>query len=254
MAVNDDEQPAMNDDTVNLDAGILMLLQEGRIELKGMLPWSSNYTFLLQICAEDQEIQAVYKPRRGERPLWDFPAGTLCNREVAAYEVSAALGWRLAPPTILREGPHGIGSMQWFVDHNPQEHYFTFEGQFQEQIQRFVLFDAIINNADRKAGHLLLADDDQLWGIDHGVCFHQEDKLRSVIWEYAGKEIPANLVTNLKRLQLSLAQRPSPLQERLAKLLTKQEIGAMETRLNKLIGNGIFPRPGSGRHYPWPLV
>ena len=236
------------------DAGILHLLETGILEIEGLLPWSSNYTFLLRVCSDEQEIQAVYKPRRGERPLWDFPTGTLCNREVAAYLISSALAWQLVPPTIMREGVHGIGSIQYFVDHDQQEHYFTFEGQFPEQVMQIALFDCVINNADRKSGHVLLAEDEHLWCIDHGVCFHSNYKLRTVIWEYAGIEIPKILLEELQQLQQKLAHSTSPLRQQLAPLLIESEMKAMTQRLNQLIRNGIFPLPTAGRHYPWPLV
>ena len=141
---------------------VTTLLTQGEIILKGVLPWSSNYTFLLDICDENQQISAVYKPKQGERPLWDFPQGTLCYREFAAFLISDTLKWSIVPPTILRQGPHGLGSIQWFVPHDSNIHYFTFEGQFAEQVQKIQLFDVIINNADRKAGHVLLDENNKL--------------------------------------------------------------------------------------------
>ena len=232
---------------------ILELLERGDLVSEGLLPWSSNYTFLMQVCDANNEIKAVYKPRRGERPLWDFPVGTLCSRERAAYVVSQALGWELVPPTVMRHGPHGIGSLQWFVPHNPEEHYFTFEGQFQDQVQRLTLFDLLINNADRKSGHVLLGENNHLWGIDHGVSFHVEDKLRSVIWEYAGADISAALMADLNTFQQVLAS-SAPLRAELSNLLNQEEVQAIGKRLNRLLLSGKFPEPGPGRHYPWPLV
>jgi hypothetical protein len=229
------------------------ILQKGEIELEGILPWSSNYTFLLTICEGEQEIRAVYKPRRGERPLWDFSPGTLCNREVAAYLVSEALGWRLIPPTIMRQGPHGPGSMQWFVPHDPELHYFTFEGEFPKQIQRLALFDVVVNNADRKSGHVLLGEHDRIWAIDHGICFHAEYKLRTVVWEYAGIKVPVELLHDIDRF-LTLLEPDAPLYQQLAPLLSRKEIEAMQTRTSQLARHKRFPEPGPGRHYPWPLV
>lgn len=233
---------------------LLDMLNSGELEVEGLVPWGSNYTFLVRVCAEQGEIEAIYKPGRGERPLWDFPKGTLCLRERAAYLVSEALSWHLVPPTILRKGPQGRGSLQYFVAHNPEEHYLTFQGQFLEQLQKISLFDVIINNADRKSGHVLLGDDDRLWAIDHGVCFHTDYKLRTVIWEFAGEPIPASLATDLKAFQKWLDVADSELYQQFCTLLTTNEIAALSNRLQRLINRNIFPNPGPGRHYPWPLV
>lgn len=240
----------MSDDTLT---PILELLRQGELSSEGLLPWSSNYTFLMRVCGADEEIQAVYKPRRGERPLWDFPSGTLCSRECAAFILSQAAGWHLVPPTVLRRGPQGVGSLQWFVPHNPEEHYFTFEGQFPDQVQRMVLFDVLVNNADRKSGHVLLGESNRLWGIDHGICFHPDYKLRTVIWEYAGIPIPPDQLAELAELQQTLAL-SQPLRHELAQHLRPEEITAIENRLAQLLQAGKFPEPGPGRHYPWPLV
>lgn len=240
----------------------LQLLQTGQLEIQGLLPWSSNYTFLMRVCGENEVVEAVYKPRRGERPLWDFAQGTLCLRERAAFLISQALGWSIVPPTILRDGPHGIGSLQLFVEHDPERHYFTFEGEsaYQSQTQQIVLFDLLINNADRKSGHVLLQPgqnpphDDHLWAIDHGVCFHTEYKLRTVIWEFARSPIPSHLLTDLINLRDQVAVDSCALRTQLKELLTKAEINALQKRLNHLINNGTFLEPGPGRHYPWPPV
>lgn len=236
------------------DKALLQILDEGRLELEGHLTWGSNYTFLARVCQDEQSVLAIYKPQQGERPLWDFDPGTLCLRECAAYLVSAAIGWNMTPPTILRQGPYGLGSLQLFVDHDPEQHYFTIEGQYPEQLQRFVLFDAIINNADRKSGHILVGLDGRLWAIDHGVSFHVEPKLRTVIWEFAGEPIPPNEMAALAALQKRLAEKGSSFIIELTKLLSPAEIRAMKQRLAKLIQSGQFPQPGRGRHYPWPLV
>ena len=229
-------------------------MENGQLELVGLLPWGSNYTFLARICHEQGEFEVVYKPRKGERPLWDFPAGTLCLRERAAFVVSQALGWDIVPPTILREGPHGLGAVQSFVEHDPNRHYFTFEGQYQEQLQKFALFDIIANNADRKGGHVLLDDTDRLWSIDHGICFHLEYKLRTVIWDFAGQPIPAGLLANLATVLAELRSPDSTLFQALRDLLSVAEIEATSKRVNRLIQSKRFPDPGSGRYYPWPPV
>jgi hypothetical protein len=233
---------------------LLEMLINGKIEMEGLVPWGSNYTFLVRVCHADGDIDAIYKPGRGERPLWDFPKGTLCFRERAAYLVSEALDWHLVPPTILRKGPQGRGSLQLYVDHDTEEHYLTFQGQFIEQLQKIALFDIIINNADRKSGHVLLAQDDRLWAIDHGVCFHTDYKLRTVIWEFAGEPIPVQLAADLAAFQKWLYEGDSELYRQFCELLSPQEIAALADRLQRLINRNIFPHPGPGRHYPWPLV
>jgi len=144
---------------------ILDTLTSGVMDMVGLLPWGSNYTFLVNICQELAEMQAIYKPRKGERPLWDFPRGTLCQRERAAFLVSDALGWHIVPPTVLRDGPHGLGTVQYFVDHDPDRHYFNLDGPYEPALQRFALFDVLANNADRKGGHVLLDNTGRLWSI-----------------------------------------------------------------------------------------
>ncbi|MEW5989559.1 MAG: SCO1664 family protein [Chloroflexota bacterium] len=233
---------------------ILRLLETGRVELEGLVPWSSNYTFLTRVCTEAEEALAVYKPDKGERPLWDFASGTLCQREQAACVVSEALGWGLVPPTIVRDGPHGRGSLQQFIEHDPNQHYFTFGGQHRRPLQQITAFDVVVNNADRKGGHVVVDDDGRLWAIDHGICFHTEYKLRTVIWDFAGELIPADLLAGLRALQQQLNDRLAPVSLALAGLLTRAEVAAMKRRLAGLVETAIFPEPGPGRHYPWPLV
>lgn len=251
----------------------LQLLQVGTLDVKGVLPWSSNYSFLVDICpnpAVQQTlphltpniltgIRAVYKPRRGERPLWDFTQGTLCQRERAAFLVSQALGWDLIPPTVLREGEHGTGSVQLFIPHDPEAHYFTFEGDslFEEALQKTVLLDIIINNADRKAGHVLLEENEshnRLWLIDHGICFHKEYKLRTVIWEFAGKSIPTALLADVETFSNKLATNEAGLRSELQLLLSQIELEALQKRISRVLSQGSFISPGPGRHYPWPPV
>ncbi len=233
---------------------LLQILNTGQLEMEGLVPWGSNYTFLVHVCHEEEEIDAIYKPSQGERPLWDFAKGTLCFRERAAYLVSKALSWGLVPVTILRKGPHGQGSLQQFVDHDPEEHYLTFQGRYIEQLQQITLFDVIINNADRKSGHVLLGDDNRLWAIDHGVSFHTDYKLRTVIWEFAGETIPANLISDMAAFQQLLETPDTDFYQELKNLLTSREITAVSNRLTRLITQKVFPQPGPGRHYPWPLV
>ncbi len=173
-------------------------LVSGELELLGLLPNSSNYTFLARATAGDEQVLAVYKPRRGEMPLWDFPEGTLCQREVAAYVVARELGWPNVPPTVLREGPEGVGSTQLFIEFDASQHYFTLEGTHADAFRKVALFDVVVNNADRKGGHCLLGSDGTIWVIDHGVCFSDDPKLRTVIWEYAGEPIPPGLLEDVR--------------------------------------------------------
>lgn len=241
----------MTDLTIN---DILTVLQDGVVELEGLMPWGSNYTFLVDVCHPTvDKMPAIYKPRKGERPLWDFDSGTLCRRERAAFLVSQSIGWPIVPPTILRDGPHGLGSLQFFVEHDPNEHYFTFEGQYDEQLQPFALFDFIINNADRKGGHVLLDDAKRLWSIDHGLCFHEEYKLRSVIWDFADSPIPATLMTDLIAWFEKIEQE-NLLEETLGDLLSNGELMALYERVSRLVHRKQFPQPGPGRYYPWPPV
>lgn len=241
---------------------VLRLLQDGTVEIEGLLPWSSNYAFLVRVCDGPLEIGAVYKPQRGERPLWDFPQGTLCRREQAAFLVSEALSWHIVPPTVLREAQHGLGSVQLYIDHDPARHYFTIEGDeaLRPQLQRIALLDVLINNADRKAGHVLIQEPDEprevarLWGIDHGICFHIEPKLRTVIWEFGGTPIPEALKVDLRALRDRLDDKQDVVGDALGALLSPQEIAALRQRLGRLLDRNNFPQPGAGRHYPWPPV
>jgi hypothetical protein len=234
----------------------IQLLQSGEMEVEGLVSWGSNYTFLVRICAPDAEteVSAVYKPRRGERPLWDFAPGTLCLREEAAYLLSEALAWRLVPATVLRDGPHGWGSVQLFVEHDPNEHYFTIQGQYLDQLMRVVLFDLLVNNADRKGGHILLDTNGHIWSIDHGICFHSEHKLRTVIWDFSGERIPPAMVDDLINLQKMLDDSSDKRIEKLQQLLSEREMASLRKRLERLIQRPVFPQPGPGRHYPWPPV
>ncbi len=221
----------------------------------GLMRWSSNYTFLVNIELEGLRLMAIYKPRMGERPLWDFPDGTLCKRETAAYLTSKALGWGLAPPTFLRDGTRGIGSVQLFIDHNPEEHYFTLDrDRFARQLERIAIFDAIINNADRKGGHCLLDADERLWGIDHGLTFNASEKLRTVIWDYSGMPIPSEILADLRCLRRRLDDSDDAYTRAMAALLSRSEMRMLGWRVERLLELGVFPLPGEGRNEPWPAV
>ena len=226
----------------------------GTLELLGLLPNSSNYTFLARASAPDgDQVLAVYKPHRGESPLWDFPAGSLGRREVAAFLVAAALGWPNVPPTVLREGPEGAGSVQLFVPFEPQEHYFTLQDRFPDAFREIAVFDLVVNNADRKGGHCLLGEDGRIWAIDHGVCFHEEPKLRTVIWEYMDEPIPQELIDRLGAFGEALTGGASP-REQLGALLSDEEVAALGRRVDTVVARPVFPSPMGERPYPWPPV
>jgi hypothetical protein len=236
---------------------LLDLLTNGDIQQQGLLPWGSNYTFLITVMQADMQTAAIYKPRDGERPLWDFPEGTLCQREVAAFAVSQALGWWIVPPTVLRDGPQGIGMVQFYVNSDPNEHYFTLreDPRFTAQFKRIALFDLLINNADRKSGHCLRDGDDHIWAIDHGVAFSVEPKLRTVIWEFAGQDIPEEWQTDLHGFRARLDRPNDTATKLLSQLLDKRELSALKRRANQLTQSGCFPRPLPGyRQIPWPPV
>ncbi len=237
-------------------AFILTALQEGALHLEGQFVYGSNYTFMAQVRYEGQTFTAVYKPSRGERPLWDFPNQTLARRETAAYLVSEALGWQLVPPTVfrLKEAPLGPGSAQLFIEHDPDYHYFNFSEEDHQRMPMVMLFDLLINNADRKAGHVLIDPDDQIWLIDHGLCFHVENKLRTVIWDFAGEAIPPDLLDNIHNLLPTLAA-GQPLYQSLQPHLLPEEIDALVQRGQALVDSKSFPQPPEDRRaFPWPPV
>jgi hypothetical protein len=228
----------------------LTLLADGGMELIGLLPNASNYTFLAEVHGDDQAALAVYKPRGGEAPLWDFPEGTLCRREVAAYVLARALGWPAIPPTVLRDGPHGPGSVQLYVDVDPRQHFFTLRETWPDAFLPFAAFDVVANNADRKGGHCLADSVGKIWAVDHGVCFSSEPKLRTVIWDFAGELVPDTLLADMARVAKEL--RSGALHEELLELLSRAEVQATARRADRLVEAGRFPLPGAGRSYPWP--
>jgi hypothetical protein len=237
---------------LSLEEALDLLLHGTMDEIHGLLPWGSNRTFLATISKNHLSGLVVYKPQKGERPLWDFTDGSLCLRERAAFVVSEALGWHIVPPTVLRTGKYGPGSVQWFVSHDPEANYFTFGPAYTDQLKRMALFDVVINNADRKGGHCLLDPHDHIWAIDHGVCFHPQPKLRTVIWDYAGEPIPDHLMGDLSRLCEDLAG--GGLLSELRNLLSRTEISALRLRVERALDEGTFPFSGPGRSYPWPPV
>lgn len=219
------------------------------LDIKGRMPWSSNATFLVDLVVDGAAVgQAVYKPLRGERPLWDFEPG-LHRRETAAYRLSASMGLGIVPPTILRDGPYGEGSVQWFVDADHRHHYFTiFESRpdLHDRLRAVALFDVVANNTDRKSGHVLVAGDD-IWAIDNGLCFAAEYKLRTVIWEFGGEPISDTMRSALESLA---AEVPGAV----AELLEPAEVDAVATRAAMVLDTGVLPVDHTGHRYPWPIV
>ncbi|PDW03992.1 SCO1664 family protein [Candidatus Viridilinea mediisalina] len=236
-------------------ARVLEALANGTLMLEGAMPFSSNYTLLTRVEHEDVELLAIYKPRRGERPLWDFPKGTLYRREAAAYVVSECLGFGLVPPTVVRDGPYGIGMLQFFVANDDEAHLFTMlkEGSYDERLRQLCAFDYVINNADRKSGHGLKGLDGRLWAIDHGICFHYELKLRTVLWDFMGEPLGPELLAALGHLRTCL-EHQHPAVQLLNDLLAKPELRALRRRLDHLISSNAFPEPGPGPNVPWPPV
>lgn len=235
---------------------VLDILQHGIIEKQhGVLRWGSNHTLLVTVKEAGGALDcfAVYKPQRGERPLWDFPEGTLCYREVAAYVVSAGLGWHLVPPTVLRQGPYGVGSVQFFIHHNPAINYFSLGEEMAHRLMQFAAFDIVVNNADRKGGHFLLSEDGHLWGIDHGLTFNLAPKLRTVVWDFAGQRIPDDILSGLEALDQQL-EPGAGLRCALEELLTRQEVDLTQARVRRLLAHKRYPKPGPGPNYPWPPV
>jgi hypothetical protein len=235
---------------------VLKLLHQGEIKLEGEFLLGSNYTFLVKVLPEEGDsFLAVYKPQEGERILWDFPDNTLAHREFAAYVVSQALGWSLVPPTVYREdGPMGPGSVQFFVDHDPNYHYFNLSDDDFQRVKPVALFDLLVNNADRKGGHIVFGEDGHLWSIDHGLCFNVQEKLRTVIWDFAGEPVPEDLRKDIADFRNKLDP-PSTLVDQLKQHLDPREIAVLSDRADRLIRMNRFPYPPNNRRaYPYPPV
>jgi len=231
----------------------LLLLEHGEYTMQAQFTRGSNYTFFGLVKLGQDETKVVYKPTRGEQPLWDFPIKTLAKREVAAYLLSEFLGWSLVPPTIFRKKnlPFGPGSLQLYIEHDPAYHYFNFKDHDRNQLEPVVLFDLLCNNADRKGSHVMLGTGDHIWCIDHGLCFHVEDKLRTVIWEFAGQPIPGDMLQSLLRL----TDQPGLLIDLLKPYLRVSEIRAILQRATLYIDCRIFPLPGNDRRmFPYPPI
>lgn len=224
-------------------------LTHGQYELKGQFMLGSNYTFLVDVHHEGETYQAVYKPCKGEQPLWDFPDNTLAQREVAAYLLSEQLGLHIVPVTVLREeGPHGRGSLQQYLEYDIEYHYFNFTVEDKELLKPVALFDLLINNADRKGSHVFFEEGThRLFAIDHGVCFHEENKLRTVIWDFAGQEISEDLLAPLSQTEDWSALFES--------YLSPKEISALQRRAKRLAASRTFPFPPRDRRaFPYPPI
>ena len=262
-------------DLVNSAEIELDVLRDGIMSIDGRMPWSSNATFLVTLAFEGEEsihealaagraVKAIYKPHKGERPLWDFPSG-LYQREVAMYELAAFLGWDVIPRTVLRDGDFGVGSVQLFVDADFDQHYFTLmeamtvgdsepvtnsRKTLLPALRTLATLDLMANNADRKSGHVLVDGNNGIWGIDHGLCFHEEFKLRTVMWDFAGDRIPKLLSADIARLSEATPGSLGLLDE----LLDGEEIRMLIERAGKLTRKPTFPAPHSDYAYPWPMV
>jgi uncharacterized repeat protein (TIGR03843 family) len=236
------------------DADAIDLLARGVIEVQGRLTVASNETFYCTLRHQERTAACVYKPVAGERPLWDFPAGSLAGREVAAYQVCRAAGWHLVPPTVYRDGPFGPGMCQLWIDADPTVDLIALARRTDHlRLREMAVFDAVVNNADRKIGHLLPAPGGDLFGCDHGVCFGEDYKLRTVLWQWRGKTLPASAVEALGALQRALAA--GGLGARLAQWLAAPEIDATRQRVDLLLKHRVHPYPPDDwPAVPWPPV
>ena len=243
----DELNPAEGGTTTGIPDDALDILATAEVTLEGRMPWSSNATFLANLGTSG--AQAIYKPVRGERPLWDFEPG-LHKREAAAYRLSEAMGFGVVPPTVLRDDvPLGEGSLQWFVAADHREHYFTIAEQrpdLHPQLRDIAVLDVVANNTDRKSGHCLLAGE-RVWAIDNGLCFAPDFKLRTVIWEFAGDALTPE---QLEAVAMVCRGVPADI----AELLAPTEVAAMQRRAAWLTEHGVLPGDESGGRYPWPLV
>ena len=236
------------------DEAALELLTQGIMEVEGRLVEASNATLYCSISHQGVQAACVYKPVAGERPLWDFPPGTLAGREVAAYAVSRAAGWGIVPPTVMRDGPFGPGMCQLWIDADGATDLIALaRSSDHPQLRDMAVFDAVVNNADRKIGHLLPRTDGRLYGCDHGVCFGEEYKLRTVLWQWRGRRLPGRALRALGRLQEELAS--GDLAGELAALLSRAEVRATGERVDLLVQHRVHPYPPENwPAVPWPPV
>lgn len=237
------------------DPEVTKFLSTSEIESCQLIPQGSNYTFRAGLCQPNgRKWYGIYKPASGESPLRDFPYATLYKREYAAYLVSEAGGWKFVPPTVIRDGPHGIGSMQLFIEHKPESNFFTLrdKGTHEQFMRKIALYDAVTNNTDRKGGHILEDFKGRLWCIDQGLTFNEYPKLRTVIWDYAGSTISENMLDMVRELKKKIAH--DKLGSALKELLNPQELIALNVRIESILSERTFPLPGPYRNVPWPMV
>ena len=214
----------------------------------------SNYTFLVELTLDGKPFEyGVYKPQRGENPLWDFPIGTLYKRECAAYVLSEALGWHFIPPTVIWDGPYGEGSLQLFIRDSHKTHYFDLRDTDPEQVKPIAVFDLMVNNTDRKGGHCIKDPGGKVWGIDHGLTFSVESKLRTVIWDFGGEKIAQETLASIAR-ELARFYNPEGLAAKLHRLLDSDEIDCLARRMQAVLHDPVFPILRSRWEVPWPLV
>lgn len=231
-------------------ADALRLLCEGELQVKGRLVDASNATLYCGVSLDGVTAGCVYKPVQGERPLWDFPDGTLAGREVSAYLVSVASGWDIVPPTVMRGGPFGPGMCQLWVDTDEQVDLAALARSDHPDLQRMAVLDAVLNNADRKGGHLLPTVAGRVHGVDHGVCFSSEDKLRTLLWRWRGLPLTEEAVDVLTGLRADL---DGPLGDGLHEHLTRREVRATVRRVDRLLTSGLHPEPSADwPAIPWP--
>jgi uncharacterized repeat protein (TIGR03843 family) len=232
------------------DDEALRLLRDGVIDVEGRMLDASNVTLVGTIRAGSLTAECIYKPVAGERPLWDFPDGTLAGREISAYLVSAATGWRVVPPTVLREGPFGPGMVQLWMNGDEDVDLAAFVRRNDPALRRMAVFDAVVNNADRKGGHIIPMRDGHVYGVDHGICFSVDPKLRTLLWRWAGTPLPEEAVEVLTRLDEELR---GDLGEELHEHLTRREVRRTQQRVAELLRTGLHPEPsGDWPALPWP--
>ena len=226
---------------------VARLMSRGEITSLQLHPWGSNYTFVARVRDSNAECLAIYKPRDGEIPLWDFPDHTLYKREYAAYLFSRALGWDFIPLTVIREGPHGIGSLQYYVDHDPRVTYYDLRETDSDALRTMACFDLVSNNADRKAVHFLRDTAGKVWGIDHGLTFNSSMKVRTVIWDFGGEAIPGHLLEALSGFLRRLVRPDGDVAE-LMDLLDEEEVAALVHRIAWVLDAGEYPAIRRRRH------
>jgi hypothetical protein len=226
------------------------LLRDGELDMEGRLLDASNVTLVGAIRTDTLAATCVYKPVAGERPLWDFPDGTLAGREISAHLVSEATGWSIVPPTVLRDGPFGTGMVQLWMDADPGVDLAEFVRRDDPGLRRMAVFDAVVNNADRKGGHIIPMPDGHVYGVDHGICFSVDPKLRTLLWRWAGRPLTAEAVAVLEGLADDLR---GDLGEQLHEHLTRREVRCTQQRVAELLRTGVHPQPsGEWPALPWP--